>query len=101
MGFFTDHQVTIKLNSIVVMLGKIYRRVNEMSQEMDNLTLEVNAAVAGSAAAIARIEDLAAQIVAAKEDPAALQVLADHLKAANEALAAVVAPAAPAVAPPA
>ena len=71
-----------------------------MSKELDALTAKVTEATAVEESAIVLINGLSAQIVALKDDPAALQALADSLDAESQKLGAAVAANTPA-APPA
>lgn len=62
-----------------------------MSAELDALTAAVARDVEVETSAITLINGLAAQIVALKNDPVALQALADSLTTSADALAAAVA----------
>ena len=61
-----------------------------MTVELDALTAEVADIETQSDSIIALVNGLAAQLAAAKEDPAAIQSLADSLKAKAAAIAAAV-----------
>jgi prophage antirepressor-like protein len=71
-----------------------------MTQQLQTLTDQVTANNTLVGSTIQLISGLAAQIVAAKDDPAALQALADSLKAEDDTLAAAVLANTPAPAPP-
>lgn len=58
--------------------------------QLDALTAEVTRNTEVDAGAIALINGLAAKIVELKNDPAALQALADSMKGSSDALAAAV-----------
>ncbi len=78
------------------------RTVLAMSPELKKLADDVAANAAVEASAVALIQGIAAQLAAAKDDPAAVAALAAQLEASTKALADAVAantPAAPA--PPA
>ena len=76
---------------ILYLLRKISGKVEDMSKELDALTLEVqeNADVIDSA--IVLIEGIAEQLEAIKDDPAKIQALADELNVTSDRLAAAVA----------
>jgi len=61
-----------------------------MTVELDALTAEVADIETQSDSIIALVNGLAAQLAASKEDPAAIQALADSLKAKAAAIAAAV-----------
>jgi len=71
-----------------------------MSAQLDTLTQEVTEMSTVVDSAIVLINGLAAQIVELKDDPAALQALADSLDAKANSLAAAVAANTPPVDPP-
>ena len=59
--------------------------------EFDTLTAQVKANTDVEASAVLLIQGIAAKLEAAKTDPAAIQALADELKASADPLAAAVA----------
>jgi len=61
-----------------------------MSKEVDALTKQIEANKTISGSAIILIQGLAAKIEASKNDPVALQALADSLRADDDALAAAI-----------
>lgn len=61
-----------------------------MSLELDALTAAVNNVTTIDESAIAMIQGLAAQIASLKNDPVALQALADSLNSESDKLAAAV-----------
>lgn len=71
---------------IDAMVGSLAEE-DHMSQQLDDLKAEVERSTAVGQSAITLIQGLAAQIEAQKNDPAALQALADSLKASDQALA--------------
>jgi hypothetical protein len=72
-------------------LGALQMREFEaMSAAMDRLTREVTETRELGASAVAMIEGLAEQIRDLKDDPAALEALADELDATQTALAAAI-----------
>lgn len=98
-----DNQINDKLDAILVALEALTITGEETMADLSVLTSEVtnNTDVVNSAVAL--IAGLADQIQAAATDPAAVQALADNLRANNQALASAVAantPAAPPVEEP-
>ena len=65
-------------------------QVRTMSEQLDALQAQVERNTAVDQSAIELLNGLAAQIAALKDDPAALQALADNLTASSDALAAAV-----------
>lgn len=61
-----------------------------MAADLTALTAQVTANTDVEASAVILINGLAAQLVAAKNDPVAIQALADKLKASADSLAAAV-----------
>lgn len=72
-----------------------------MTAEFDALTAEVARNTTEDQSVIALVNGLADQIAALKDDPAALQALADQLRASNDAVAAAIAANTPSAPPPA
>jgi len=72
------------------MLTESKKREIAMSVELDALTVKVQETTTVAQSAIALINGLAAQIADLKDDPAALQALADSLGASSTALAAAI-----------
>lgn len=93
-----------RLNSLEARLSQLISQQGVvMTQELSTLQSEVAETLSVQQSAIVLIQGLAAKIVELKDDPAALQALADSLDASSNALsAAVVAntPAQPPVDPP-
>jgi peptidoglycan hydrolase CwlO-like protein len=84
--------------------SNIEKEIHHMSQQLDDLSAQVQATTDLEASAVTMIQGLASQISALKDDPAKLQALADSLKSGASALAAAIAantPAAPDATPPA
>jgi hypothetical protein len=77
--------------AITTMAQAITTLRNEMSQELDTLTAEVQRNTSVDQSAITLLQGLAAQIEALKSDPVKLQALADSLRGSSDALAAAVA----------
>ena len=83
---------------VVVLLNQLLQKVNAMTVEIEQLTVEVAANTAVDQSAIILLNGLSAQILALKDDPVKLAALAAELNASSSALAAAVAantPAAP------
>ena len=80
--------------AIQTTLSIILARINSlgvtMSAELDALTAKVQEAISVEESAIALINGLAVQIAALKNDPVALQALADSLGAETASLSAAV-----------
>lgn len=68
----------------------ITRQGATMSKELDDLKAEVERNSSVDASALALIKGLADQITAAADNPRAVRLLADQLRAQNDALAAAV-----------
>ena len=62
-----------------------------MSPELQQLEAQVTATLGIEQSAVTLIRGLADQLVAAKQDPAKIQELSDHLKASADTLAAAIA----------
>ena len=75
-----DYEEGIRLNAILRTVNKTYAEVMKMSVELDALTAKVTEIETVDDSIIALVQGLAAQIVALKEDPVALQALADSLQ---------------------
>lgn len=84
--------------------SNIEKEIHHMSQQLDDLSAQVQATTDLEASAVTMIQGLASQIAASKDDPAKIQALADSLKSGASALAAAISantPAAPDATPPA
>lgn len=79
-----------RLDRIDSALAIILKKGTEMSAQLDTLKAEVEQTKTVAASAVTLIQGLAAQIIALKEDPAALEALATELSATTDALAAAV-----------
>lgn len=91
------------LNQILDTLTAQQGEITEMSAELDSLTAAVTENTSVDQSAITLLQDLAAKIQAAANDPAAITALATDLRASSQQLAdAIVAntPAGPVVEPP-
>ena len=71
--------------------NELLEEMKKMSVELETLTAQVAANNEVIESAMTLIQGLATKIEALKDDPAALQALADQLKAEDEALAAAIA----------
>lgn len=80
-----------KLGPMDAKLDAISGALEKMSPQLQAMTTEVTRATTVAASAVALIHGIAAQLVAAKDDPAAIQALADSLKASDDTIAAAVA----------
>lgn len=79
--------IEAQLRLVLLRIEDLERKVDKMSQQIDNLTAQVEATKTVEQSAITLLNGLSAQIAALKEDPAALQKLADDLKAKGQELA--------------
>lgn len=83
-----DGGLPAKLDVIIAMLDDVLRKEIQMSAAMDALSAQVKANVDAEASAMVLINGLVDQIIANKEDPVALQKMADDLKASATSLSA-------------
>jgi hypothetical protein len=93
-----QHEADEQLDKILHRLEEIKKQEEHMTVELDNLTVQVKANEDLENSAITLLNGLSAQIAAIKNDPVAIQALADSLKAnAANLSAAIIAntPAAP------
>jgi hypothetical protein len=70
-----------KLNLITALLTGLTQKGDAMSAELDRLQQAVTNCTTVGDSAVALIKGLSAQIAASKDDPAALQAIADRLDA--------------------
>lgn len=77
----------IKLDEALHLLRAIKRQEEQMSVELDALTVQVTENTDVENSAILLLQGLAAQIAAIKDDPVKLAALATSLKASATALA--------------
>ena len=82
--------IEIKLNRILAKLVGIAKQEKQIMADLTVLTTQVKANTDAEASAILLLQGLSAQIEALKNDPVALQALADELKVSQEALAAAI-----------
>lgn len=80
-----------KLDRILALLEVVAQKEQHMTVELDDLTAQVTAIETQSDSIITLCNGLAEQLAAAKEDPAAIQALADSLKTKAQAIADAVA----------
>jgi cell division septum initiation protein DivIVA len=79
-----------KLDLIIFLLKTLLRKEHVMSQELEALQAQVQENTDLEASAITLIQGIAAQLEAAKEDPAKVQALAESLKASAANLSAAI-----------
>jgi hypothetical protein len=91
MLFFVNLHLMSKLEMISENIKQLKGSSTHMAADLTVLTAEVARATAVSTSAVVLINGLAAQIAEMKNDPVALQALADQLDAASDSLAAAVA----------
>lgn len=90
-------RVDHRLEDINNILRFMARKEIHMSQELDELTVQVQENTNLEASAIVLIQGLADQIIASKEDPIKIKALSDQLKASAFSLAAAITANTPAV----
>jgi hypothetical protein len=83
-------EINNKLDVIFQMLKSILKKERQMSEQLDTLTGTVVETGSVIDSAITLLDGLSAQIAAIKDDPAAIQALADELTAKKDALAAAI-----------
>ena len=71
-------------------IKKLIKEVKKMSVELENLTAQVTASIEVQKSAVILISGLAAKIAELKDDPVALQALADSLVEEKTTLAAAI-----------
>lgn len=90
---------------VLCRLAEVASSINQleqiMGQQLDQLKAEVARNTAVDESVITLVNGLAAKIEAAKEDPAAIQALADELRNSSDKVADVVTKNTPAETPPA
>jgi chromosome segregation ATPase len=89
-GYFECKLLFDTLARIERKLDQILLQEKTMSAELDALTQQVQRTGDTEDSAVLLIQGLATQIASLKQDPAALQALADQLKAKADALAAAI-----------
>lgn len=83
--------VVEKLDNLITLVKQMLEKEQIMSEQLDKLTTEVTETVTVQQSAILLLQGLSAQIAAMKDDPIALQALADSLDASSNALAEAIA----------
>jgi hypothetical protein len=83
-------RVDAALKGISASLAAIQKGNIAMAASLASLQAQVQKTTDVEASAILLIQGIAAQLAAAKEDPAAIQALADSLKAKTDDLAAAI-----------
>jgi glycerol-3-phosphate O-acyltransferase len=84
------HHDDAKLDEILHLLRVVIRKEDNMSKELDDLTVQVKANIDAEASAVTLIQGIAAQLLAAAQDPAKIVALSSTLKTSADALAAAV-----------
>jgi hypothetical protein len=79
-----------RLDQIITMLQAISKQETKMSQQLDALTAQVTENTNVEASAVTLLQNIAAQLEAAKTDPVKLQALKDQLQNSAAALAAAI-----------
>lgn len=104
----SDSGTSAKLEQIIVALAGLKtqgaaqtQEIQKMAGEIDTLTAEVARNTEVDNSVVILVEGLAAKIEALKNNPVALQALADSLKASSDKVAAAVVAHTPAEEPPA
>ena len=86
----TLRTVSLEVSRLTMLVNLQIERINVMSAALDRLTQEVAETKTAVESAITLIDGLADQIRDLKDDPAALEALADELDAQQAAIAAAV-----------
>ena len=89
-----------RFDSVERTLNRIWKEVKKMSQELDDLTVEVTEMGTVIDSAILLIQGLAARLQEIADDPAAIRALATELDTQADELAAAVAAVPPLPVPP-
>jgi len=79
-----------KLDEILEILRAVRRKEDSIVGDLDALTAQVQAMIAAVEQSIATMNTLAADLTAAKEDPAAIAALASQLQAETAKLTAAI-----------
>ena len=95
-----DYPVFKKLKKLGHILQYILEELEKMTVQLDTLTVKVAETLEVEQSAIVLIQGLAAQLADIKDDPAAIQALADQLDAKADELAVAIANFTPPVTPP-
>jgi len=82
--------IETKLNLILAKIVGIEKQETTIMADLTALTAQVTASTTVEASAITLLQGLSAQIASLKNDPVALQALADQLQASQTALAAAI-----------
>ena len=95
------HKIVIRLDIILGIVQRTHTEVTHMTLELDNLTAKVTALETAVDTLIGLAKQLAIDVAAAKEDPAAIQALSDSVQGELDKVAAAIAADTPPVVPPA
>jgi hypothetical protein len=87
---FMDFELNNKLNEILAVVKAIKQEEDTMTAQLEALQAAVAENEILQASAITLLEGLSAKIIELKDDPAALQALADEVTAKSAALAAAI-----------
>lgn len=85
-----EYVMDAKLDRILLLLHTLIRKEELVMADLSSLQAQVQANTEVEASAVVLIQGIAAQLAAAKTDPAAIQALSDQLKASADGLAAAV-----------
>ena len=85
-----EHLINFKLDRILRVLKDIQLKEEQMSVELDALTIQVTENTNLEQSAITLIEGIAAQLIAIKDDPVKIAALATSLKTSADNLAAAI-----------
>jgi chromosome segregation ATPase len=86
----TITRIEAKIDSLTAAVAAITQKGDAMSVQLDNLKAAVQRNSDLEASAVQLIQGLATQLEAIKDDPVAIQALADELKAKDDDLAAAI-----------
>lgn len=85
------NQILSILNKIQAIQEALLKGQTNMSKELDDLTTAVTKQTSVVGSAVTLIQSLAQQIIEAKNDPVAIEALAEQFNSSADALAAAVA----------
>jgi len=83
----SDPLLMLRIGQLHDSLQLLSSRIRSMSTQLETLAAAVAANSSVTQSAVQLLSGLAAQVAALKEDPAALQALADQVTASSQALA--------------
>jgi len=92
------HSLNTKVDQVLAQILQVKTRETNMAADLTSLTAQVQKNTTIEESAVTLIQGIAAQLAAAKNDPAAIQSLSDQLNASATDLSAAIAANTPATA---